>query len=326
MAKRPAIIQSVPQPVLQIPESAVPSGRWAVGVSGGADSVALLSLLRARADLQLHVVHLDHQTRAGQSTADAEFVRLLAAQWELPCTIATRDQVEAKLDHLPHNRSARYRAARLAFFRSVVVRHGLGGVILAHHADDQAETALHRLIRGSGPAGLIGMSPDVTINGLRILRPVLSARSVELRSHLNPMGQSWREDASNKSEQYLRNRLRRWLADEPELHGAVLTLSVECRRLRDWVRASAPDLHESFAVAELSRLPRVLAHESARRWLLSHGAAPEELSAVALDRLVEMAVDAATAHQLDFPGPVRVHRRVGRILADTRAPASSTSA
>src|SRR5687767_13247587 len=106
----------------------VPSGRWAVGVSGGADSVAMLLLLRDRADLALHVAHLDHQIRGDASKADAEFVKALAERLGLPCTIARRDQLEIAIPDLPPNPSARYRAARLALFRNVAAAHGLQGV------------------------------------------------------------------------------------------------------------------------------------------------------------------------------------------------------
>src|SRR4051794_19617096 len=87
--------------------AAVPPGAWAVGVSGGADSVALLELLAAgaaRAERSLHVVHLDHETRAGESAADAAFVRELAARHALPATIARRGEIEPLVADLPNNR------------------------------------------------------------------------------------------------------------------------------------------------------------------------------------------------------------------------------
>src|SRR5687768_5961056 len=81
----------------------VPPGRWAVGVSGGADSVALLLLLRDRPDLALHVVHLDHETRGGASADDAGFVEDLAARLRVPCTVARRSEVETDMARLPAN-------------------------------------------------------------------------------------------------------------------------------------------------------------------------------------------------------------------------------
>jgi tRNA(Ile)-lysidine synthase len=298
--------------------ASVPAGRWAVGVSGGADSVALLLLLCDRPELSLHVVHLDHQTRGGMSTEDAAFVRELSESRGLRCTIPLLESVEAGIVNLPANPSARYRAARMALFRQVVADQHLSGVILAHHADDQAETVLHRLIRGAGPMGLAGMSPDAQIGGLRILRPLLDVRREQLRRKLQEVGQTWREDASNESDKYLRNRLRRWLTADPRLHEPLMRLAAASRGIREWAARSAPRLLESFATAAIEGLPTVLAHEAARRWLIARGAPPDELPAPVLDRLIEMARDAASPSARHFPGALLVRRRQGMITAMAR--------
>ncbi len=177
-------------------------GAWAVGVSGGADSVALLRLLHERPDLRLHVAHLDHETRGNQSAGDAQFVASLAAHLGLPCTVAPLREFESGEVIGTANRSARFRAARLALFRRVVECAKLDGVILAHHADDQAETVFHRLCRGGGPEGLAAMRTESRIGGLRVVRPLLGVRRLELRRYLESISQDWREDASNSSDQY----------------------------------------------------------------------------------------------------------------------------
>ena len=294
----------------------VPAGPWAVGVSGGADSVALLCLLSARSDLFLHVAHLDHQTRGEASTQDAAFVEQLASTLGIPCTMTRRDDIEHSFATFDSNASARYRAARMELFRRVVQENELNGVILAHHADDQAETILHRLIRGSGPAGLVGMSPTSRIGGLVVLRPLLAVRSARLREYLADIGQSWREDVSNSSDQYLRNRLRKWISEEPELHERLLEMGRACRALGEWARREAPELEESFPVGALGDLPDLLAMESARRWLVARGAPPGELSETVSERLLEMARDAGTAPRAHFPGSLLVRRRRGRIFVD----------
>src|SRR5437016_831881 len=146
--------------------AAIPACGWAVGVSGGADSVALLLLLHERPGIRLHVAHLNHQTRGSQNDKEAAFVADLSKKLHLPCTIETRSNIEATTSPLPANKSARFRAARRELFRRVVTEHNLAGVILAHHADDQAETVLQRLLRGSGPAGLGGMEPTSSARGM----------------------------------------------------------------------------------------------------------------------------------------------------------------
>jgi tRNA(Ile)-lysidine synthetase-like protein len=290
------------------------AGAYAVGVSSGADSVALLSLLRDRPDLQLHVAHLDHESRGPESAADARFVEAMCAQWNLPCEIARRSEIERGMPRLPKNASARFRAARFELFRRVVRAHGLEGVILAHHADDQAETVLHRLVRASGYAGLTGMSPRVRIGGLLVLRPMLSVRRDALRAGLRERNQPWREDTSNLSPKYLRNRLRAVLGQHSDLTPALLDMSVACRALRDWTRRAAPSLAATFAVASLADLPLVLARESARQWLSEVGVPPDQVDSAAIERLIEMAADAASPARQHFPGNVEVRRRSGRVF------------
>ena len=292
---------------------ALPPGRWAVGVSGGADSVALLRLLRARDDLSLHVVHLDHETRGQASSDDAEFVKDLAGRMQVPCAIALRSQIEPQLSPRPGNLSARYRAVRLELYRRVIEGQNLRGVLLAHHADDQAETILQRLIRGSGLAGLRGMARRTRIGSVVVLRPLLGVGRETLRKYLSGIGQSWREDASNQSDKYLRNRLRKWLVAEPDLRDALLELGLACREMRRWASQNAPRLSDSFRPRELQGLATLLARESARLWLLARGAPPGELNEASLDRLINMANDAASASRQTFPGNISVSRRRGRI-------------
>jgi tRNA(Ile)-lysidine synthase len=298
----------------------VSAGAWAVGVSGGADSVALLALLRGRGDVRCHAVHLDHQTRDGASADDARFVATLCATWKVPCTIARRSEIESSVADLPANRSARFRALRLELFRRVCAKQGLAGVILAHHADDQAETIFQRLVRGSaGPAGLVGMRLRTRVAGLTIQRPLLGATSAELREMLRARGQPWREDSSNASPAYQRNRVRKILAANPPLSHALLDMAEAMGAWVNWARSSAPTLAETFAVRELADQPEALAMEALRRWLAERGAPREELSPDVLARLIEMARDAGTSPRRHFPGGLLVARRSGRIgLAERR--------
>ena len=167
----------------------VPAGRWCVAVSGGADSVALFRLLRERSDLQLHLTHLNHETRGVESDGDAAFVKSLGEQHGVPSAIGMISQIIPTLTGRFQNDSARYRAARYELFRQVVTANKLDGVILAHHRDDQAETVLHRLSRGAPPDGLVGMAPRTVVRSLVILRPLLEIGRIEqLRAYLNSIG------------------------------------------------------------------------------------------------------------------------------------------
>jgi tRNA(Ile)-lysidine synthetase-like protein len=295
----------------------VPAGRWAVGVSGGADSVALLALLRKRSDLSLRAVHLDHQTREGASAEDAGFVEMLAKQWRIPCDMARLDQVLPETPEPPKNRSALFRAARLALFRRVVSAHKLGGVILAHHADDQAETILLRLLRGSSYTGLAGMSARTTIGGLTILRPLLDVPQQALREHLRDLGQAWREDASNLSPHYARNRVRVVLEKSPNLKESFIELGKACDALRRWAN-HLPNPPEQLPLGALQDLPIILARQQARKWLTSRGVPPKELLPAVLDRLIAMACDRATPARQQFPGGALVRRRKGLLCIEAK--------
>jgi len=307
------IISDVIDPAIEASVESVPPGRWAIGVSGGADSVALLQLLRRRRDIELHVVHLDHELRGAESAGDAAFVAELCVRWNLPATIARRRDVERDAQNLPANLSARLRSLRHALFARVASAERLRGVILAHHADDQAETVLQRLLRGSGVMGLAGMSTRARLGGVVILRPMLGFRRAALRQVLSELNAPWREDSSNDSMKYLRNRVRRLLAGRDDLTAALLKLSAESRRLRDVVRRAAPALPGKFPVGQLTRMPEIVAMEAARKWLASRGVPAGKLDRAAAARIVAMAGDAATPARITLPGGVIIARRAGFI-------------
>jgi tRNA(Ile)-lysidine synthetase-like protein len=292
-------------------------GQYAVGVSGGADSVTLLRLvLQYRPDLGMHVVHLNHELRGEESEGDAKFVEELARHFKLPVTIARRSEIEPTLAKRPANKSALFRAIRFALFRKIVAEHGLHGVLLAHHADDQAETVLHRLLRGSGAAGLVGMARESRQGELRILRPLLGHGREAIRDYLRAIGQDWREDSSNQSGKYLRNRLRGVLSGRPEISESLVEMGDALRGMRRWVVDGAPELAARFAAAELADVPSILALESGRRWLIARGVPPGQLTPKVLERFVNFVTDAASATREVFPGSVRVRRRRGWVEVD----------
>ncbi len=293
----------------------LPPGRWGVGVSGGADSVALLRLLRDRADVTCHVIHLNHQTRGEASDGDAGFVRDLANQLGMDATVSTRADVEHLVTRPPSNLSAHYRMLRLALFRQTVEREGLQGVALAHHADDQAETSLHRLLRGSACGGLGAMRSHTIIGGLHVHRPLLGVSREGLRDYLAMLEQPWREDASNQSAAYARNRLRKVLGQYPQLCPAILTLGRDCSAWNDWKQTNTATLREVFNVRDLIDQPVCLARASARRWLIQRGVPQKQISTRVIARLLTLAEDAASSPRAQFPGNVLVNRHRGYIEA-----------
>lgn len=174
--------------------------RLLAGVSGGADSVALLRLL-LDSGVQVTAVHVNHGLRGARSDGDEAFVRALCERWQVPLLTWRADP--------PENPGEDWaRQARYAFFRRSAEETGVWTIALAHHRDDQAETLLMHLMRGCGMKGLTGMAADSCLDGLRILRPLLDFSRQELRDMLTTIGQTWREDESNAEARYLRNALR----------------------------------------------------------------------------------------------------------------------
>lgn len=173
--------------------------RLLVAVSGGRDSMTLLHLLRFHArelPLALTVAHLDHAMRE-ESADDARWLRGVCAAWELP-------MVEARLSR-PARGETEARSARYAFLRRAAREAKATFVVTAHHADDQAETVLFRVLRGTGLAGLAGI-PGRSRSGL--LRPLLPFWREEIDAYAAAARLGWREDATNRSPGAARNRIR----------------------------------------------------------------------------------------------------------------------
>jgi tRNA(Ile)-lysidine synthase len=192
-----------------------PDGLWTApvvcGVSGGADSVALLLGLRhlapAAASSRLIVAHARHDMRE-TADDDARFVAALAGRLGLPFTtrsLAVREDSEGRGEGL----EGRARRLRYEFFENVAREAGARHVVVAHTADDQAETILHRALRGTGLAGLSGMAAARELcEGVALLRPLLQIRRADVRNFLAEMGESWCEDETNSDPKHARNFLR----------------------------------------------------------------------------------------------------------------------
>jgi tRNA(Ile)-lysidine synthase len=198
-------------PVLPI-ETALfkPGLRLAVGVSGGADSVALLRALAEGSrelGLVLHAAHLHHGLRGAEADGDLEFARALATKLGL---VFHEARVETAAEAAKNGESIEEAARRLryAWFRQLMVSGEVEAVATAHTRDDQAETVLGKFLRGAWTEGLSGIYQEVESPEGRILRPLLGATRAEVEMYLHSLGQRWREDSSNGDPAYTRNRIR----------------------------------------------------------------------------------------------------------------------
>ncbi|MFM7412801.1 MAG: tRNA lysidine(34) synthetase TilS, partial [Planctomycetota bacterium] len=177
-------------------------------VSGGADSVSMLlalhRLVPADALGRLLVVHAEHDLRT-DAGVDRAFVEGLAGRLGLRAVIRRLAVVPRRGEGI----EAAARRLRHEFFVDAAAEAGGRHVLVAHTADDQAETILHRILRGTGPAGLAGMSPARTLcEGVALLRPLLAVPRDDVRAFLTAEAEAWREDESNADVRHARNFLR----------------------------------------------------------------------------------------------------------------------
>jgi tRNA(Ile)-lysidine synthase len=211
--------------------------RVLLAVSGGPDSTAMLSLIRALAEemrLDLHVGHLDHGWRGAGGTRDAEFVRTMAARHGLPVTVG-RIPASAWTERRGRqsSREAVARELRMTFLRETAQAVGASRIALGHTRDDQAESFLMRLLRGAGARGLAGTYP--VVDGL-FIRPLLDVRRAEILEYLRSRRLPYRIDPTNRDVRLTRNRVRRRLIPllERDFNPAVVdALSDAAELLRD---------------------------------------------------------------------------------------------
>jgi tRNA(Ile)-lysidine synthase len=195
-------------------ELAKPEQKILVAVSGGADSVCLLHVLnqiKNELHVNLHVAHLNHQLRGQESVGDAAFVKDLARKLDLPISIKSADVLTYQLKHhLTLEEAAR--EVRYAFMNETARSVGADSVAVGHTQNDQVETILLHVIRGTGTLGLQGLRPSHILhlpNGpLKVIRPLLDISRTEVEDYCLLNVLSFRQDSSNLSLAMLRNRVR----------------------------------------------------------------------------------------------------------------------
>lgn len=235
--------------VIREEKLAKPGDCLVVAVSGGPDSVALLHILREISHLwnwKLVVAHVNHRFRGEESDREADFVARLAENWGIPCVTGVID-VPAYIEESGMNSQVAAREKRYDFLVQTAVSHGAQAIVLAHHADDQAETILMRVIRGTGPAGLSGIPMRRSIKKMELIRPLLRIYKQELLLHIRTHQLEFCTDSSNQARKYTRNRIR--LDVMPFLRQLNPRLSVSLNRLSRTMEAE-----DSFIEEETRRI------------------------------------------------------------------------
>jgi tRNA(Ile)-lysidine synthase len=249
-----------------------PGDRVGIAVSGGADSVFLLHALfelAPRWGLRLSVVHLDHKLRGADSRADAAFTRDLAIRFGLQLHMAEADIASAH-----DNLEQAARLARRKLYMDLLQAGRVDRIATGHTRSDQAETVLFRFLRGSGSAGLAGIRP-VTSEG--VVRPLIELGREEIRAWLSGRGVAWREDATNQSADFARNRIRNTLLpqlarewnpaiEQTLAHTAAWARDEEAYWESEISRIAAAQMTDgTLSCAGLASLPRAAARRLVRR-------------------------------------------------------------
>lgn len=279
----------------------------ALGLSGGADSVALLWRCRDRgiAPLALHFNH----AFADENGEEAEaFVRALCSRLGVRLEVA---RCREAWSGRGESKEAFARRHRLAFFARACRAAGIKTLLLAHQADDRAENVVLRLARGCGGAGLFGFGACAPLQGapeIRIVRPLLACTHDALMAEVRARGEGWVEDCSNADVRIPRNALRRCLV--PTLPHFTQGVNAAARLLAEdeaYLEEAARAAVVSESPARLALHPgtaTVLARRALRRWLAGEAKGPLGPGQAACERLLTLAPGAVTM----VPGRVRIRR------------------
>jgi len=326
--------------------------RLAVGLSGGADSVALTRVLASRAaelGIVLHAAHLHHGLRGAEADQDQRFASDLARSLDIPFHT---QQVETAAEASAGRESIEEAARRLryAWFRQLMAANQLDAVATAHTLDDQAETVLGKFLRGAWTEGLSGIHPVVDFPEGHILRPMLASTRAQVEAYLASLGQPWREDASNLDPAYTRNRLRHQLLPEleqwnPRIREHLAAMAELARDEETWWQSEiarlAPQLlltgrpvrgggrassGESAIAIDVTRL--ATQHAAVQRRLLRHAASKlgVSLSFEATGNLRQLANQGHAGQKLALPGPLTAERTPRELRLSPQASRTGTGA
>ena len=300
-----------------------PDQRYLIGVSGGRDSVALLHWLTELGYRKLIVCHLDHQLRGRSSSADARFVERLATANKLPFELGKTD-VRQLARETKQSIETAARAARYSFFAAVARRRRCRTILLGHHADDLVETFLINLFRGAGGAGRQGIRPVSAraIDGLEliIVRPLLRVWRAEIDEYVRAHRLRFREDASNRQLNALRNRMRHRIIPElekefgREIRKTVHRMATIAAEEDAFLTSALPQPSARLSLQELRAMPVALQRRAITRWL--RGQQVSDIGFALVEQIRAMLDTEAGPAKINLPGDRHARRRAGELFIE----------
>lgn len=313
------------------------SGPVIVGVSGGIDSMVLLDSLHrlvedGKYDLELHIAHLNHKIR-GQADDDAAAVEAIAHSYNLPCTVEACD-VEAIMAEQSGSLEEVARRERYAFFQRACLKTGAKHVAVGHHADDNAETILHRIVRGTGLRGLGGIRAVRQLDSetdLLLIRPLLRFTRKQIEEYAAQQGLAFREDHTNFDREQTRNRIRHdilpMLARDinPRVSEALVRLGEQAQWAEDYLRQTARRMLETLIVSRtdqelrlnakaLQSKSRIVQAEIVRYAILWFEIGEQAMGFEHLVSILDLIADPASGKQLKLPEGLLVTKRYDRLI------------
>lgn len=281
-----------------------PGERIICALSGGADSVALvwaMYLLQDKLQIHLEVAHFNHGLRSDESDADEAFVRAFCQQYEIPLHVGRGTVIAGK-----KGLEAAAREARYDFFRTLN-----GKIATAHTADDNGETVLMHMVRGTGLKGLGGITPKA--DGL--IRPMLTVTRQEVLTFLKEYHLSYVQDSTNDSDDFLRNRLRHHVLPILQKENPCLSLSLSQMALR--LRKDEENLaqlareNKTLEVEVLRNMPDAIRCRVLAKILEDFGV--KEPSAQQIKRLEDVVYSPKPSAKAEFPNGVEIGRCYGTL-------------
>jgi tRNA(Ile)-lysidine synthase len=313
----------------------------AVAVSGGPDSVCLFETLyglRSRFDIELRVVHVDHVTRDGESAADAEFVNEMAERHGVACDVVRADVESGRMAGESFEEAAR--RVRYEAFGDVARKTGATRVATAHTADDQAETVLMRILRGTGPLGLAGIPPVTEREGYTVVRPFIEVWRREIEQHLEDGGIETRCDRTNATECCLRNRIRLNLLPslETEFNPAVKSALVQLANLTREEQAFLTDVARDMAGGDVAcvkdgqvvvdraafrKLPVAIARRAVMAWGTLMHSRPWRGTGEAVDKIRDALRSESTTGEMHFADGLRLRLEYEKAVIEGAGPGAA---
>jgi tRNA(Ile)-lysidine synthase len=296
-------------------------GNVLLAVSGGADSVALLYIFYKLCPKDLRIAHINHQLRGSESLKDEEYVKSLAAKFNLPITIESVDvKTYAKENRLSIETAAR--KLRLDALCGIADKYNCRYIATAHHKNDNAETVIHRILRGTGFKGLAGIRPMTIINGKTFIRPLLCLSRRQIEEYLESQNVRWQTDHTNINCRFTRNRIRHKLLphlekDAPNLVELVFSISRHCAILADNIESCAKTAEKDCFISkdnaqiaiDLKKFlnqPQPVQVELLQTVLTHLGGGLQNFTSEHYQKIIDFAEPSQSGKTLTMPGKIKI--------------------